>query len=136
MRIAIVDDEELARKLLREYLASCNDVEIVAECANGFEAVKAVTDLKPDLLLLDIHMPRLDGFEVLRRIQKLDKHVPVVAITAAARPAEREKALKAGFCDYFVKPILEIERFRATVYSHIGKCVSSPVNPPDSEQAA
>ena len=64
MRVAIVDDEELARKILREYLADVEDVEIVAECANGFEAVKAVTDLKPDLLLLDIQMPRLDGFEV------------------------------------------------------------------------
>ena len=65
MRVAIVDDEELARKIVREYLAECEDVEIVAECANGFEAVKVVTDLKPDLLLLDIQMPRLDGFEVL-----------------------------------------------------------------------
>src|SRR3989442_15512762 len=68
MRVAIVDDEELARKLVREYLSAYEDVEIVAECANGFEAVKAVTDVKPDLLLLDIQMPRLDGFEMLERV--------------------------------------------------------------------
>ena len=68
LRVAIVDDEELARRVLREYLDSYEDVEIVAECANGFEAVKVVTDLKPDLLLLDIQMPRLDGFEVLELI--------------------------------------------------------------------
>ena len=67
-------------------------------------------------------MPDMDGFEVLRRIQAVDKDVPVAAITAMAYEAEREKALAAGFCDYFVKPIKEIEQFRQAVYSHIGKC--------------
>ena len=68
MRVAIVDDEELARNILREYLSAWEDVDIVAECANGFEAVKAVSEVKPDLLLLDIQMPRLDGFEVLELV--------------------------------------------------------------------
>jgi len=53
------------QSLLGEYLAAHPDVEVVAECANGFEAVKAVTELHPDLLFLDIQMPKLDGFEVL-----------------------------------------------------------------------
>ena len=65
MRVVIVDDEKLARSLLREYLQEHPDVEIVAECANGLEAVKAVSELKPDLIFLDIQMPRLDGFDVL-----------------------------------------------------------------------
>src|SRR5262249_40799116 len=67
-RAVIVDDEELARQMLREFLAKHQDVEIVAECANGFEAVKVVTELNPDLLFLDIQMPKLDGFEVLELI--------------------------------------------------------------------
>ena len=99
MRIAIVDDEELARKLLREYLASCNDVDIVAECANGFEAVKAVTDLKPDLLLLDIQMPRLDGFEVLELV---GREVNVVFVTAYDKYALR--AFEIHAVDYLLKP--------------------------------
>src|SRR6266853_6658751 len=99
MRIAIVDDEELARKLLLEYLASCDDVEIVAECANGFEAVKAVTDLKPDLLLLDIQMPRLDGFEVLELI---GREVGVIFVTAYDKYALR--AFEVHAVDYLLKP--------------------------------
>jgi two-component system, LytTR family, response regulator len=99
MRIAIVDDEELARKLLREYLASFEDVEIVAECANGFEAVKAVADLKPDLLLLDIQMPRLDGFEVLDLV---GCDVNVVFVTAYDKYALR--AFEIHAVDYLLKP--------------------------------
>jgi two-component system LytT family response regulator len=106
MRIAIVDDEELARKVLREYLASYDDIEIVAECANGFEAVKAVTDLKPDLLLLDIQMPRLDGFEVLELI---GREVGVIFVTAYDKYALR--AFEVHAVDYLLKPF-SAERLR------------------------
>jgi len=99
MRVAIVDDEELARKVLREYLGAFGDVEIVAECANGFEAVKAVTDLKPELLLLDIQMPRLDGFEVLELI---GREVGVVFVTAYDKYALR--AFEVHAVDYLLKP--------------------------------
>src|SRR5437867_10451251 len=99
MKVAIVDDEELARKLLREYLADCEDVQIVAECANGFEAVKVVTDLKPDLLLLDIQMPRLDGFEVLELV---GREVNVVFVTAYDQYALR--AFDVHAVDYLLKP--------------------------------
>src|SRR5438105_7075639 len=99
MRSAIVDDEGLARKLLREYLAACGNVEIVAECANGFEAVKVVTDLKPDLLLLDIQMPRLDGFEVLELV---GRDVAVIFVTAYDQYALR--AFEVHAVDYLLKP--------------------------------
>jgi len=99
MRIAIVDDEELARKVLREYLASYDDIEIVAECANGFEVVKLVTDLKPDLLLLDIQMPRLDGFEVLELI---GREVGVIFVTAYDKYALQ--AFEVHAVDYLLKP--------------------------------
>ena len=68
LRVVIVDDEEPARLALRQDLGALEDVEIVAECANGFEAVKVVADLRPDLILLDVQMPKLDGFEVLELI--------------------------------------------------------------------
>src|SRR5215831_13761230 len=99
MRVAIVDDEELARKLVREYLAKYEDVEIVAECANGFETVKAVTEFKPDLLLLDIQMPRLDGFEVLELV---GEEVGVIFITAYDKYALR--AFDVHAIDYLLKP--------------------------------
>src|SRR5262245_9703054 len=99
LKIAVVDDEELARKLLREYLEELDDVEIVAECANGFEAVKAVADLKPDLLLLDIQMPRLDGFEVLELV---GREVGVVFVTAYDKYALR--AFEVHAVDYLLKP--------------------------------
>ena len=99
MRVAIVDDEELARKVVREYLSACEDVEIVAECANGFEAVKAVTDVKPDLLLLDIQMPRLDGFEVLELV---GREVGVIFVTAYDKYALR--AFEVHAVDYLLKP--------------------------------
>jgi two-component system LytT family response regulator len=106
IRIAIVDDEQLARKLLCEYLSAYEDVEIVAECANGFEAVKAVTDVKPDLLLLDIQMPRLDGFEVLELI---GREVGVIFVTAYDKYALR--AFEVHAVDYLLKPFSE-ERLR------------------------
>jgi len=68
--VAVVDDEEPARLYLRELLAPHTGVRVVAECANGFDAVKAMQDLRPKLIFLDIQMPKLDGFELgnLRRI--------------------------------------------------------------------
>ena len=75
----IVDDEEPARLLLREYLTKRDDINIAAECSNGFEAVKALTDLKPDLAILDIQMPKLNGFEVL----ELAVNPPVVIFATA-----------------------------------------------------
>ena len=65
MRVLIVDDETLARAILREHLTKLPDIEIVGEAANGFEAVKLAEELKPDLVFLDIQMPKLSGFEVL-----------------------------------------------------------------------
>jgi two-component system, LytTR family, response regulator len=106
MKVAIVDDEDLARKLLHEYLEDFEDVEIVAECANGFEAVKAVTNLKPDLLLLDIQMPRLDGFEVLELV---GREVGVIFVTAFDKYALR--AFEVHAVDYLLKPF-SAERLR------------------------
>ena len=65
----IVDDEELARAVVKEHVAKHPEIQLVAECANGFEAVKAVSELKPDLLFLDFQMPKLDGFEVLELLE-------------------------------------------------------------------
>src|SRR6187402_2230903 len=100
LRVAIVDDEALARAVMREYLSASSDVEIVAECQNGFEAVKVVSELTPDLLLLDVQMPKLDGFEVLDLV---GKDVAVVFTTAYDQYALR--AFEVHAVDYLLKPI-------------------------------
>lgn len=102
----IVDDEELARALLREYLTSNPDIEIVAECANGFEAVKAITEKKPDLVFLDVQMPKLNGFEVL---ELMGQEVAVIFVTAYDQYAMR--AFDEHAVDYLLKPF-SLERFQ------------------------
>jgi two-component system, LytTR family, response regulator len=101
-RVVVVDDEPLARAVIREYLKAHPGVEIVAECGNGFEAVKAVAELSPDLMFLDIQMPKLDGFEVL---ELLGRSVPVVFTTAFDQYALR--AFDVHAVDYLLKPFDE-----------------------------
>ena len=99
LRAILVDDEELARQLLREHLTAAGGVEIVAECANGFEAVKAIGEHRPDVVFLDIQMPKLDGFEVL---EVIEQPVAVIFVTAYDRYAM--KAFDAHAVDYLLKP--------------------------------
>ncbi|MGK5067958.1 LytR/AlgR family response regulator transcription factor [Janthinobacterium sp. AD80] len=105
MRVAIVDDELLARGVLREYLARHDDIEVVAECANGFEAVKAIAELEPELVFLDIQMPRLDGFEVAELIGAKTRLIFVTAYDQYAL-----KAFECHALDYLLKPFSE-QRF-------------------------
>jgi two-component system, LytTR family, response regulator len=100
LRVLIVDDEDPARALLREYVGRSEGVEIVGECKNGFEAVKAANDLAPDLVFLDIQMPKLNGFEVL---ELLGREVAVVFVTAFDEHAIR--AFEVNAVDYVLKPV-------------------------------
>jgi two-component system, LytTR family, response regulator len=99
IRTLIVDDEPLAREVLREYLRAHPDIEVIGECANGFEAVRQTVETKPDLLLLDIQMPRLNGFEVL---ELLAEHPAVIFVTAYDEFALR--AFEVHAVDYLLKP--------------------------------
>lgn len=99
MRVIIVDDEDLARGLVREFLAPHADIEIVAECANGFDAVKAITELAPDLVFLDIQMPKLNGFEVVELAGAKSRYIFVTAYDQYAL-----KAFEVHAVDYLLKP--------------------------------
>ena len=109
LRAIIVDDEPLARAVVREYAAQEAGLEIVGECANGFDAVKVVSELKPDLVLLDVQMPKLDGFEV---VELLGRDQAVVFITAYDRYALRAFGVHA--VDYLLKPF-SAERFHEAI---------------------
>src|SRR5213075_1947929 len=111
IRILLVDDEALAREGIRTLLESEPDVRVVSECANGLEAVDSLRRGGVDVVLLDIQMPGLDGFEVLRAIP--GAALPVVLfLTAYDQYALR--AFEASAIDYVVKPFSD-ERFRAAL---------------------
>ena len=109
IKALIVDDEELARLLIRELIKTHQDIEIVAECANGFEAVKAVAEHKPDLIFLDVQMPKLSGFDVLELI---GTEIPVIFVTAYDQYAMR--AFDVHAVDYLLKPVGR-DRFEAAL---------------------
>lgn len=105
LRILIIDDEAPARDLLRNYLNRLQDVEVAGECENGFEAIKAVQEIRPDVLLLDIQMPKINGFELL---EVLDPCPEVIFTTAFDQYAIR--AFEKNAVDYLLKPF-SLERF-------------------------
>jgi len=120
MRVIVVDDEDLARGIVREYLAFHQNVQIIAECSNGFEAVKAIAELKPDLVFLDIQMPKLNGFEVL---DLLDVRPRVIFVTAYDSYAIR--AFEVDAIDYLLKPFSR-DRFDAALLRATGEAGNEP----------
>lgn len=109
VRVLIVDDERLARQRVRRLVQSEADVEVVGEAASGHEAVALIRELRPDLVCLDVQMPGLDGFGVLRELE--GGHVPMVLfVTAYDEHAQR--AFDVHAVDYVLKPVDE-DRFRA-----------------------
>jgi two-component system LytT family response regulator len=99
VKALIIDDEQLARQLIRNYLKSFAEIEIIGECENGFEGVRNIAELKPDLIFLDIQMPKLNGFEMLELI---DNPPEIIFITAHNDFAIR--AFEMNAVDYLLKP--------------------------------
>jgi two-component system, LytTR family, response regulator len=108
IRALIIDDETLARELIKNYLKNQPDIEIIGECENGFEGVKNIAELKPDVVFLDIQMPKLNGFEML----ELTENPPeVIFITAHNEFAIR--AFERNAIDYLLKPFSQERLFAA-----------------------
>lgn len=106
IRILLIDDEPLARDLVRHYLKQYPAMEVVAECENGFEGLKAIQELKPDLVFLDIEMPRLTGLEMLELVEE-----PPVVIFTTAYQEYAIRAFELNALDYLLKPFTP-ERFK------------------------
>ena len=133
LRAVIVDDEAPARALLREYLAADAGVSVVSECTNGFEALKSVNELAPDVVFLDIQMPKLDGFEV---VELLAPGPVVVFCTAYDEYALR--AFEVHAVDYLLKPFgrERLAEALARVRSRLGVAGSAPAPRPGAPALA
>lgn len=115
IKALIIDDEEPARVIIRSYLDAFPDIEITGECANGFEGLKAIQSEKPDLVFLDIQMPKISGFEML---ELLDEFPQVIFSTAFDEYAI--KAFEYNAVDYLLKPYSK-ERFGQSVTKAIDR---------------
>ncbi len=108
-KVILIDDEPLARMVVREYLQGYPQLELVQECGDGFEGVKAVQQHKPDLIFLDIQMPKINGFEMLELLEQ-----PPGVIFTTAFDEFALKAFEAHAVDYLLKPFSR-ERFDAAI---------------------
>src|SRR3989440_11291007 len=130
IRTIVVDDEPLAREGVRQVLADEPDVEIVAECADGVEAVKAIEHHRPDLLILDVQMPRLNGFEVLQALEP--EQIPAIIFTTA-HDEHAIQAFEVNALDYLLKPFKQarmqkaLERARAQLQARRGACLARSI---------
>jgi two-component system LytT family response regulator len=114
-RVLIIDDEPLARMVLQEYLQSMPQFEVIQECGDGFEGIKAINQHKPDLVFLDVQMPKINGFEML---ELLEQQPAVIFATAFDEYAI--KAFEAHAVDYLLKPFSK-ERFEKAVEKYLAQ---------------
>jgi CheY-like chemotaxis protein len=117
--VLVADDKATSRELLRIVLE--REGYNVLEAGNGLEAVQSARDMKPDLIILDLHMPELDGFGVIETLRADGgfAETPIVALTASAMQGDRERALAMGFTGYVTKPI-RLAALRSEVLRLIG----------------
>lgn len=121
MKVVIVDDEPLARGIVKEYLKSFSNLNLVAECGDGFEGVKMIVQHQPDLIFLDVQMPKITGFEMLELIDN-----PPQVIFTTAFDEYAMKAFEAHAIDYLLKPFSK-ERFDKAVSKVLGQQPKIPI---------
>ncbi len=118
----IVDDEKLGRDIVRNYLKNHEKLELIGECGNGFEGIEKINELKPDLVFLDIQMPKLSGFEMLELIDD-----PPLIIFTTAFDQYAIKAFEVNATDYLLKPFSK-DRFNGAVEKAIKSLNSGKEN--------
>ncbi len=122
IQVIIIDDEPLAISMVKEYLATYDNIEVVADCPNGFAGAKAINELEPDLIFLDVQIPKITGFEMLEILD----HMPAVIFTTAFDEFAI-KAFEANAIDYLLKPF-EKDRFDVAIQKFL-KSFSLDTNP-------
>jgi len=121
IKVIIIDDETLARDIIKSFLKKYDNIELIAECTNGFDGIKQINELKPDLIFLDIQMPKLTGFEMLEILDE-----PPVIIFSTAFDQFALKAFEVNATDYLLKPYSE-ERFGEALNKAIKLLGDKPV---------
>jgi len=126
IKTILIDDEPLARSITREYLQPYTDIDVVQECNDGFEGVKAITQHKPDLIFLDIQMPKINGFEMLELLEQ-----PPAVIFTTAFDEYAMKAFETHAVDYLLKPFSK-DRFDKALqkWLHQRQPISAPLPTP------
>jgi DNA-binding NarL/FixJ family response regulator len=127
VRILLVDDHPIVREGLRALLETQADFEVIAECANGEEALRITTKLQPDMLLLDLEMPVMDGVETIRRLHQLPQQLRVIVFTAFDDDERIVYALQAGAHGYLLKDAHREEIFKAIRITIEGGSMLQPV---------
>ena len=122
-KVVLIDDESLARQLVRKYLEEFSEIEVIAECENGFEGIKVIQDKKPDFVFLDIQMPKLSGFEMLELLEN-----PPEIIFTTAYDQYAIKAFELNAVDYLLKPF-SFERFKSAVTKILEKMANEKHSP-------
>jgi two-component system, LytTR family, response regulator len=120
IKAVLIDDEPLSREIMKNYLRNFSEIEIVEECNDGFEGVKAIQQHQPDLIFLDIQMPKINGFEMLELIQPAPAVIFITAFDEFAL-----KAFEANAIDYLLKPVAE-DRFQKAVQKFLDKSGQAP----------
>ena len=115
MNVIIVDDEPLARSIVKEYLQSYPEIKLITECGDGFEGLKAIQQYEPELIFLDIQMPKINGFEMLELIE-----IPPHVIFTTAFDEYAIKAFESNAVDYLLKPFSK-ERFDKAIQKYVGQ---------------
>lgn len=129
IRTIIIDDEEPARNLIANFLKDFSEIEIIDQCSDGFQGVKQINELKPDLVFLDIQMPKLTGFEVIELIE----HKPAIVFSTAF-DQYAIKAFDSNAIDYLLKPYSK-DRF-AQALEKVLSSIKSNETPANSQQLA
>ena len=126
IRVLIADDHAVVREGLRGFLALQDDVEVVGEAADGEEAVAAVASLEPDVALVDLVMPRVDGLEAIKRIRALDAATRVIVLTSFADEDKMLPAVRAGAVGYLLKDVAPQDLVAAIRTVHDGETLLHP----------
>ncbi len=127
IKALVIDDEPLARMVVREYLLAFPQIEVLQECGDGFEGVKAINQYQPDLIFLDVQMPKINGFEMLELVE----HQPAVIFTTAF-DEYAIKAFETHAVDYLLKPFSK-DRFTKAVEKYVNQAAIAPAKKNNEE---
>ncbi|WP_249435787.1 response regulator transcription factor [Paenibacillus sp. Marseille-Q4541] len=126
IKIVITDDHAVVRKGLQLFLSTHSDLELIGEASNGAEAIRIVEEKKPDIILMDLRMPVMDGIETTRRIKKIDEKIKVIVMTSYNDQDHVLPAIRAGAKGYLLKDADPGEITEAIYKVHAGEVVLHP----------